>query len=373
MNKIKSVVTAVLYCIILFSFAVFCWLKKPSEFSSAERRPLEQFPLLNYKTILSGDFMNAFENYATDQFPLRDSFRSLKANTAYFLFHQFDNNGIYRVHESLSKIEYPLNENMLENASNKFNSIYTLYMKDKNITPNFSIVPDKNYFMAQPNGYLSFNYDELTKIMINNTEYMRYIDIFDQLDLSDYYQTDTHWKQESIVEIANTLCDFMNTSCATEYKINAVMNDDHSLKDFNGVYVGQSALNVTPDYLYYLTNDTLDQCKVYSYSSGKKQEIELYNFEKANGKDPYEMYLNGSEALLVIENPNAASKKELVVFRDSFGSSLVPLMVEGYSKITVIDIRYMESSIIGNYVEFNNQDVLFIYSTLLLNNSMSLR
>ena len=85
------------------------------------------------------------------------------------------------------------------------------------------------------------------------------------------------------------------------------------------------------------------------------------------------MFLAGSDALLVIENPNATTDKELVVFRDSFASSLLPLLSESYQKVTVIDIRYISSGMLGNFVEFDNQDVLFVYSTLVLNSSTSFK
>ena len=65
--------------------------------------------------------------------------------------------------------------------------------------------------------------------------------------------------------------------------------------------------------------------------------------------------------------------KELIVFRDSYGSSLVPLLIEGYKKITVVDIRYVSSRILNNYIKFKDQDVLFMYSILTINNSFSIR
>ena len=95
--------------------------------------------------------------------------------------------------------------------------------------------------------------------------------------------------------------------------------------------------------------------------------------EKAKGHDAYEIFLSGTSALQVIENPKAEKEKELIVFRDSFGSSLIPLLVEGYSKITVIDTRYVQSQMLGSLVDFHGQDTLFIYSTIILNNSLVLR
>ena len=85
------------------------------------------------------------------------------------------------------------------------------------------------------------------------------------------------------------------------------------------------------------------------------------------------MYLSGAVPLMVIENPTATTERELVIFRDSFGSSLAPLLLEAYSKVTLIDIRYMASSLIGDYINFSNQDVLFLYNTLILNSSEMLR
>ena len=62
-----------------------------------------------------------------------------------------------------------------------------------------------------------------------------------------------------------------------------------------------------------------------------------------------------------------------MVFRDSFGSSLVPLLVQDYRSVTVVDIRYINSGILNNYLRFTNQDVLFLYSSLVLNSSSGLQ
>lgn len=67
--------------------------------------------------------------------------------------------------------------------------------------------------------------------------------------------------------------------------------------------------------------------------------------------------------MLTIENPAAPNGQDLIVFRDSFGSSLIPLLAEGFHTITVIDTRYIQPSLLGNYVDFEGKDVLFLYST----------
>ena len=62
---------------------------------------------------------------------------------------------------------------------------------------------------------------------------------------------------------------------------------------------------------------------------------------------------------MTIENTESLSAKELIVFGDSFSRSLLPLLAESYQKITLVDIRYLPSEYIRNYVEFEGQDVLF--------------
>ena len=115
----------------------------------------------------------------------------------------------------------------------------------------------------------------------------------------------------------------------------------------------------------------VESCVVYDYENGKN--ITVYDWEKAYGKDPYEMFLSGSKSLLTIENPSAATDRELILFRDSFGSAITPLLLQGYRSVTLVYIRYVTPELLGQFVEFHGQDVLFLYSTTVLNNSSTLK
>ena len=142
-------------------------------------------------------------------------------------------------------------------------------------------------------------------------------------------------------------------------------------RPFYGVYYGQAALPMEPETMYYLQSDLLDGCKVFDYETN--QYARVYDMGKLESKDLYDIFLSGSKSLLRIENPNAATEKELIVFRDSFGSSMVPLLVQGYSAVTVVDIRYISTEVLDRFVEFKGQDVLLLYSTLVLNNSNTIK
>lgn len=368
--KIKNITTVAVMAVLIFGMSFWCWFKNQEDFSDSERRVLKTFPELSAEKILNAEFMNSFEEYAMDQFPLRDSFRGLKSASELFVFRKLDNNDLYIQDGYIAKIEYPQNENMMDYAAERFRFIYDTYLSETDANVYMSVIPDKNYFLAGKKERLSLDYPEFIESFRSRTDdFMKYIDITDLLELSDYYRTDTHWRQEKITDVAERISTAMGTSLSAGYTENKLD------KPFYGVYYNQLALPLKPDELKWLTNDILKNCTVTSFNNkyGKPEEAEMYSMEKAEGRDPYEMFLNGSDPLVIIENPAAAADKELIIFRDSFGSSLAPLLVDGYSKITLVDIRYISSSALKTYIDFEDQDVLFIYSTLILNNSLALK
>ena len=85
------------------------------------------------------------------------------------------------------------------------------------------------------------------------------------------------------------------------------------------------------------------------------------------------MFLSGPVSLLRLENPQNTSGRRLILFRDSFGSSIAPLLVSDYAKVTLVDLRYIQSDYLGQFLTFSGQDVLFLCSTLVLNSSAAIK
>ena len=364
-KQIKNITIVIMTAFFLCGFTLWGLLKPDDTESVSERRPLASFPAVNAESVFAGDFMTGFEKYTLDHFPLRDRFRTLKAITAFYAFAQKDNNDIYIKNGFASKLEYPMNEDSIEYAAKRFQFVYEQYLADKNMNVYLSIIPDKNFFLAQENGYPSMDYEKFISQMRDSVNFAEYIDITGLLELSDYYRTDTHWRQEKILDVAQHLASGMGVTLTAEYTQKLVETP------FFGVYYGQSALPLPADELYYLDNDILSECKVYDYET--ESYIPVYDLEKTEENDPYEMFLSGSKSLLEITNTNASTDKELIIFRDSFGSSLSPLFAEAYAKITIVDIRYISPNMLGSFISFDNQDVLFIYSTSVLNNSITIK
>ncbi|MGN0998015.1 MAG: DHHW family protein [Faecousia sp.] len=364
-NVKNALVLAVAGIWLMLSFAA--WLRPSDNFSDTERRPLAQFPGWNADSMLDGSFMSDFEDYTLDQFPLRNGFRQLKAMFHYKVMGQLDNNGIYLSDGCAAKLEYPLNTQSVANAAEKFAAIYDQFLRDQGSNVYLTIVPDKSYYLAEDGGYPAMDYDALIGQLREAMPYASYVNLTDCLSAEDYYRTDTHWRQENLLDAASRLCEALGIPSpnAGDYTLHTAQ------EPFYGVYYGQAALPLEPDALCWLQSDLLDSCWVLNYETGEYSDI--YDKEKIPGKDLYEVFLSGPVSLLTIENPQAETDRELVIFRDSFGSSMAPLLVQGYRTVTLIDIRYISRAMLDRFVDFHGQDVLFLYSTLVLNNSETLQ
>ena len=358
----KKTISLILVLALWVGLAGYAWLKPADASSDAERRPLEQFPTLDGKSLLSGQFMKDFADYAVDQFPIRDGFRTLNAYLTYYLLGRTDNNGIYLHDGYAAKVNYPLDETSVSYAIARFNDLYEMYLTNCNV--HFALVPDKSCYLADDAGVLALDYDALYERMADELSWAEFIDLRDSLTIDDYYRTDTHWRQEEIIPAAQAIADRLGV---TVPEFNKATID----RPFYGVYYGQAALPMEPDTMYYLTNRILESCTVKCHDNGAIAKV--LDKTKLGSKDLYDIFLSGGAAVLEITNPSAKSGKELIVFRDSFGSSLVPLLIADYETVWLLDTRYVNPAMLGNLVNFADQDVLFVYSTLILNTASALR
>ena len=359
-DKIKDIVVTLVFLITIISLFLVNIIKKDTDISISERRKLATMPELTTKNLFDGTYFKKFDSYVTDQFIERDTFRKIKIDIE--LSTKGEYNNLYMYDDYIVEEIFPLNTNSINNLTNKINYIKNTYLSN-NSNIYYTIIPDKNYFVNK--GNLKLDYNKLQDIMKNNLTNLNYINIFDKLTLNNYYKTDTHWKQEDLFNVANTIANQMNFDITNN---NNVVN---TITTFKGSYAGRLSVTKDIDTIKTISNPSTLNSSVYNYET--KKYTDIYDYTKINSLDKYDIYLSGAVPIIDITNNNTSSDKELIVFRDSYGSSLIPLLIEGYKKITVIDIRYISSKILNKYIDFNDQDVLFMYSILTINNSFSIR
>ena len=254
----------------------------------------------------------------------------------------------------------------LDYAALKFQQLYDSYLTGNDGHIYLSVVPDKGSFTVPPEGYTPASAQETADTLLAQLDFVQYVDIAPGLMLEDYYRTDPHWRQECLVATAQTLAQAMDVPLAGDFQENAID------VPFYGAYAEKAGEPLVADTLRYLTGEVLDACTVYDYETDAREP--LYDLAAVETDTPYDLYLQGSRSLLRIDSPLSATDRTLVVFRDSFGSSLIPLLAESYRTIYAVDIRYLSSQMVGRFLSFDgSEDVLFLYSTMVLQNSRTMK
>lgn len=396
--KWKQRITIYGFVFCLVGVMVLMVISPKETVSRAERRRLAEKPRLTAKGLLDKSFMDDTEKYLLDHFPFRDGLRRIKAYFAYDVLQQKENNDIYVVDGHASKLEYPLNESSVKRLAAKMNQLRQQYFPEQ--TARYAIVPDKNYFLAEQNGFPSVDYERMRSLLSQELQTVSasdsafaYMEITSGLTIDDYYHTDTHWRQERILDVARRAADALGVGeFLSFFSGSQAAFTQNQIKDFFGVYYGQAALPMEPDTIVYLTSEVTDAARVWSLEenmqSGKnagkvvlpdeegavwKAVYQTEKLEDEKSLDKYDVFVGGASSLQVIRSPKAAAKRRLILFRDSYTSSLAPLLLEAYGEIVLIDLRYIDSARIGTYVDFVGADILFLYNTSIVNHSEMLK
>lgn len=367
----SRVLTVGIFLTILFSVPILFFVLPTEEVSVSERRRLAEFPNMTMKSVLSGSFFRAFDPYTADQFPFRECARSAKAVFRYYVLKRLENHGIYYSGDSAVKREDRFSAPILEKNIEVWNRLAEEVFPDAEIY--YSLIPDKNYFGFAPKA----DYGTIDDIIARKVSArFRNIPLFDPsggvnrvINLDDYYKTDLHWKHESVHLVAERIANALGTridpeECYRSERIGTLF----------GAYAGQSALPSDGDPLVICRSDTTDAAEVHLLELQGNSDIPVripgfvYDIERRSDADAYSVYLSGPQAAIEIINRNRDEGKTLLVFRDSFASSLIPYLISGYRAVYVMDLRYLSSGLVANFCPENVDEVLFLYSVGSISN-----
>lgn len=351
--------------------------------SKSERRRLTQIPEFTFEAFLDGTYTEQLEEYLKDQFAGREALRTVKAEADVTIFQKADSDGYYKVGDAIYQRKEELQEKNVRWAAEHFAGIAEKYFPDADVY--YAVIPDKEEYLemsAEETGENLLQSEQAESWMAECMPNAGSISVRGVLSLEDYYRTDIHWRQECIADVAEVLVTGMKEQQVT-YAASAASVSGEGKKDkkiqiatesFLGGNACASAFAVAPETMEYITSSIIEKAVVYDYE--KKTQVSVYSWEKLEeGTDPYDFYLWGARALLTIENPEASEDAgRLLLFRDSFGSSLAPLLMEDYAQITMVDLRYVTMDYAAELLgDRDYDDVLFLYSTSMLNHSGSLR
>ncbi len=338
--------------------------------SESEKRTLAQFPEFTWDTVKEGDYGEQLETYFLEQFPARDLFRTVKAEFDTVVLGKTDSNGYVKREGQIFEIQTSYDETQVERAAERFQEISSAYFMDSNVY--YGVIPDKNYYVEDIPQY---DYESVEEILEETFSEGREISLWDTLELDCYYSTDMHIRQEAFIPLVNALLTDMGKEeyISSEEQYQFLLATD----EFYGGYSGASGYATSPDCIYYLENEITQDGRVYDYETN--ETVSVYQLDKLEGMDDYDLFLGGARALLTVQNLHQDNGEKLLIFRDSFGSSITPLLLSAYEEVTLVDLRYVSADYAMQLLEeqegenLRYDDVLFLYQVQVLYNSNSMR
>ena len=355
MKRKASIATAAVFLAVLFGFSLLHLALPDREVSRSERRRLAQLPPL------SSGFSDKLEEYMLDQFPLREQLRTVNSLVRLYGLGQADIHGIYLQGGGAFRMDGPLQEKQVRHAAAVFSAVQEKYFPS--LPAHYVIVPDKN--AKAETGRPRLDTETMRGIVREALPGMTEIDIWDLLSADDYYKTDPHWRQERLLPVAATICEALGADAPGTFT-------EKTLSPFYGAYYGQAALPMAPDTLTYLESADTKAAEVTGPELDGAQPV--YRPELLDGTDGYDVFLSGAQAVLTVTSPNVHNGRHLVLFRDSFGSSLAPLLLGSFERITLVDLRYITAARLADYADLSDAtDVLYLCSTAVWNNGGTLR
>ena len=362
-NKKYSVFITALFCLFIFGFGAALILSPSRDFSEQENRYLAQFKAPTPTTLRSGEFMEDFEDYVTDQFPLRDQWIQLKAASERALGKQENNKVYFGANGSEGYTLFAFYSVPPDEELEKRVGFVNKLADNVDVPVTFSIIPDKSWAWSWWLPANAPNVDDgstIERAMALCSDLVKFVDMRETLsDVHSFYNTDHHWTTFGALEGYQALFGDLPSSVRQ-----AGLKGQVVAYDFYGTtYSAAGAGWVAPDQIQILIPEggTRGNITVTGYPEGKPIESSLYHPEKLEVKDKYAYFLGGNQPLCVIQNPDAEGPK-LLVIRDSYADSLAPFLAEEFREVHLFDLRYNNTPL-TRYVEDNGiGQVLVLYS-----------
>lgn len=360
-NRKDNIFTVICFIVILFGTAIFSIFNKTKYFSENENRVLTAKPKADLNAIMTGEFKNNYETYISDQFVLRDEWIRIKTISDYLSFKR-DINNVY-----ICKNGYLIEKQddykfKSKQAKDNYKYLSEFVNKYKNnIKIKVMLVPTASEILADKLPLFAYNANE-TKIIdevYNEIGIENTVNITDTLinhrDENIFYKTDHHWTSlgafYAYSEYAKAVSIYENSK--EDFEINEVTDN------FYGTMSARINLRNKADKIYTYKLRNMPDITI-TYNNSDDVRNTLFDDEALKGNDKYSVFLGGNNEILQMSIKTDSSRK-LLVIKDSYSHCFIPFIVNAFSEIDVIDLRYYNDSIKEMIDENKYTDVLVLY------------
>ncbi len=325
--------------------------------SERENRNLAQLEAPTLDSLADGSWFKDTSTWFSDQFVGRDSFMSMRSTILRGLG-QKENNGVYFAKDGyLMQQPATPKDDAIVHTQKSINDFVAAY---PDISHHVMIVPDAATVMPswlpanapvrdQGQDIAAFTGGLDGPVILDARSPLE-----DHVNEGVYYKTDHHWTSLGAYNVFLSNAGALGIDNPVEYTPYTVSADfEGTLAAKSGDYDSHDKVDVyapSSDVDYYV-----------NYVNEKSQSTSVYNVEKLDHNDKYQVFFGGNHPLVTI-NTTSESGKTLLVFKDSYANSFVSFLVPYYSTIIMVDPRYYYddlSQIIHNSMV---TDTLFLYS-----------
>ena len=330
----------------------------PAKYLELEKRDRKEFPDFSMQAFFSGQWGKNFEEWIADAMPGRDFFMALNAYAGRLLKGNYT--GEIYVDQAGNLIEAPV---PYDEASLEKNLAAITNFSQNTDIPVYLMVPPTAGYTAKdrlPARIWETYYDEafMQNVSQQVEGSLEIIDLLKPFSFSDqqlFYQTDHHWNVNGIYLAYTSICDRLGLDKLTpdEYQITRY-------EGFRGTTYSRSAL-------YLHKPDTLElwqpPCSVSVWFSDTNQTYDsLFFTEYLDDADMYPVYLDSNHGLTVVDNLDKNTGEVLMLVKDSYANSLVPLLIAHYDKIVMVDVRNYKPAISELLDEYGVTQIIVLQS-----------
>ena len=362
-----------IFIILLFLVMIVNVIVPDRKESELENRALESRPRFNLTTILSGDFMEQWEEYLRDQFVGRDTWRGGKVGLDRLGGARMENN-IYigKDGQLMEDIEVP-DEGQQEANLTAIKDFAETY---EDIPVTMMLVPDAACILSDSLPAFAKVEDQRQMFSMAERELGDSVNWVDTVSILNdhkseklYYKTDHHWTTQGAF--------YVFQDAAKTLGIEGDVSDDfvsYTVTDsFNGVLAASSGVGLDEKEqidIYAPTEG--DDDVVVNYVDEGRKTTSLYDSSKLETRDKYGVFLGGNTSVADIRTVST-SQKRLLVVKDSFADCFIPFLAPYYREIVVVDPRYYSGTIEDIMDTYRITDALILYSgnTFFTDNNIS--
>lgn len=362
-SKIGRYVPMFVFLIFIYGMALWFLFAPKTDYSSSEKRYLQEFPETSVENIASGEFGSEFESYFADHFPSRNFWVGF--NAYYNL--EIGNNGASGVYKCDNG--YLINKPVSTDNKVEKNTNAIVKFKDNVDVPiTVMFAPSTGYIADDvlPTVHDEYNddtyFESASKTFENNG--IAFVDLRETFKDAYsngsqlYYKTDHHWTTEGAYTAYAQLCKNLATEPVAKESLNVEKYDG-----FYGTTYSTSGFWLTdPDTVEVWNNPAnTDNIKVKITEGTEVSEYDsMYFYDHIDEDDKYPVFIDGNHALTEITNSEAEGGT-IIVIKDSFSHCLAPFLAENYSKVILVDMRYYKQSVSNIVAQEKPEQILVMY------------